>query len=67
VEKSVESATKGHTVTLSTLTLLGWGGERKEKGKNLWVGINAISVAFGCYVNKIMELDVLVSKSRISS
>jgi len=35
-------ATKGHAVTLSPLPPLGWGGERKETGKNWWVGIRAV-------------------------
>jgi len=39
---SVASNKKGHTVTLSSLLPLGWGGEWKEKGKNLWVGISVV-------------------------
>jgi len=35
-------ATQGHTVALSPLPPLGWGGEWKEKGKNSWVMIKAV-------------------------
>ena len=33
---------KGHVVALSPFHPLGWGGEWKEKGKNLWVRIRAV-------------------------
>jgi len=35
-------AIKDHSVALSPLPSLGWGGEWKEKGKNSWVRIMAV-------------------------